>query len=374
MIDVLVAGAGPAGSLAALLFARAGARVLIVDRERFPRDVVCAGIVSPTTQGLLSSLELDGTPLAHAPIVRDVSIMTRRTRLSAPDALAHGRVVARRDLDAWLLDRAIHAGARFEPGVAVAAPLVDATHRGGLVRGAVLTSSAGVQTRMPATLVIAADGARSTLAAALGVRHESSRRRWAAVVQVSTVDVEPDRLDVHVQSHSRLVVAPLADRRRVLCLVTARDLSSVAPLDAMRAAIVSDKRAARSLASASFDDDARAIAYPSARVRAAGVPGALFVGDAAGAGDAPLFDGLSRAIAGAQLAVTHGLRALETGDFDSAIGRLADDRRRAIDRASFSDRVGRAVGSTPGMIDVASALARVVPAIERVVVRGAWRG
>jgi len=41
--DAIVVGAGPAGSTAALRLSRAGARVLLLDRERFPRDKPCGG-------------------------------------------------------------------------------------------------------------------------------------------------------------------------------------------------------------------------------------------------------------------------------------------------------------------------------------------
>lgn len=373
MIDVLVAGAGPAGSVAALLFARAGARVLIVDRERFPREAVCAGFVSAAAHARLASLDLNEGPLACAPAIHDASVATSRARLNARDVEPRGRAVARRDLDAWLLDRAIRAGARFEPGVTVTAPLIDATRPGGLVRGAIFRSTSGAETRMPATLVIAADGARSTLAEKVGLASVAPRFRWAAAVEAARAQDGAARLDVHVRSGWRLVVAPLADGRRTCALLTSRDLANVPPLDAMRSIVAGDDRVARELSDVPFDA-ARAIAYPRRRARAAGVPGLLLVGDAAGVGARSWLDGVGQAIAGAQLAATHGLRVLETGDFEGTLGRYADDRRRAFGRASLGDRVGRALGSMPGTIDVAAAVARVAPAIARAIVEGALRG
>jgi flavin-dependent dehydrogenase len=344
--------------------------VLIVDRERFPRDVPCNGIISAAAQAHLSSINLDDGPLARAAVAREIAIATARTRLVRHDAEPCARVVARRDFDAWLLDHAIHAGAHFESGVTVTAPLVDTSRPGGLVRGAVLRSGSRADTRMPATLMIAADGARSALADTLRLNHASSRRRWASVVRARDARSTTDRLDVHVGPSSRLIVAPLADRRCIIGLVTSRDLSRTAPRDAIRTAMV-DARMTIDVPDIASAEDVGVIDLPMTRPRAAGVPGLLLVGDAAGMRDMPLLDGVARAIAGAQLAVTHGLRALETGDFDAAIGRLADDRRRVFGCASFGDRVGRVLGSTPGMIDVASALARVAPAIERAIIEGA---
>ena len=55
-VDVLIAGAGPAGSATALLLARAGYRVLAVDRAAFPRDKPCADYLSPGALRVLARL------------------------------------------------------------------------------------------------------------------------------------------------------------------------------------------------------------------------------------------------------------------------------------------------------------------------------
>src|SRR5712691_9936720 len=56
MLDVLIVGAGPAGAIAALVLARAGARVQLVDRATFPRDKLCGDTVNPGTLARLKSL------------------------------------------------------------------------------------------------------------------------------------------------------------------------------------------------------------------------------------------------------------------------------------------------------------------------------
>ena len=50
--DAVVVGAGPAGAATALLLARAGARVALLDRARFPRDKPCSEYLSPETTRL----------------------------------------------------------------------------------------------------------------------------------------------------------------------------------------------------------------------------------------------------------------------------------------------------------------------------------
>ena len=69
MLDVLIVGAGPAGTVAAAVLARSGARVRIVDRARFPRDKLCGDTVNPGTLtilrrlGLADRLETRGLPI-----------------------------------------------------------------------------------------------------------------------------------------------------------------------------------------------------------------------------------------------------------------------------------------------------------------------
>src|SRR2546421_10211237 len=59
--DVAISGAGPAGSTAALVLARAGARVVLLDRAAFPRDKPCAEYLSPEVNVIARDLALAGT-------------------------------------------------------------------------------------------------------------------------------------------------------------------------------------------------------------------------------------------------------------------------------------------------------------------------
>ena len=58
MYDVIICGAGPAGSVAATVLARGGARVLLLDRARFPRDKLCGDTMNPGTVAILRRLGL----------------------------------------------------------------------------------------------------------------------------------------------------------------------------------------------------------------------------------------------------------------------------------------------------------------------------
>src|SRR5262245_9721533 len=192
MLDVLIAGGGPAGSIAAIVLARAGARVLIVDRETFPRDKLCGDTLNPGAIRLLASLGLSGGPLETAKPLAGMIVTGGRQRIEARyPAPQVGLALTRVDLDAWLLERAIAAGARFESGLIARRPLLDGAQGRPLVRGLALDRRAAVGTpiRMPATLTIAADGRHSTIARSVDLAsHPLRPRRWAFGVYATGID------------------------------------------------------------------------------------------------------------------------------------------------------------------------------------------
>src|ERR1700745_481600 len=114
--DVAIVGGGPAGSTAAFRLARAGARVLLVDKARFPRDKPCGGGV--TLRGARP------LPFSLDPVVQDV-IDRLECRLEyGPGFVRTARaplayMTQRRRLDHFLLERAGEAGADVRQGIVV---------------------------------------------------------------------------------------------------------------------------------------------------------------------------------------------------------------------------------------------------------------
>jgi flavin-dependent dehydrogenase len=112
--DVIVVGAGPAGAIAGLVLARAGARVRIVDRATFPRDKLCGDTVNPGTLAVLRRLGL-------SKLIDDGGLRVDGMLVTGPRGVAvegrypdgqHGRALVRRDMDWALLQQAIEVGAR----------------------------------------------------------------------------------------------------------------------------------------------------------------------------------------------------------------------------------------------------------------------
>jgi menaquinone-9 beta-reductase len=98
--DVLIVGGGPAGSTAAWKLRRAGADVLVLDRERFPRVKLCAGWITPE---VVRELEIDLRSYPHR-LLTFPRLRVHYGRLHVPIACVQ-HSIRRFEFDAWLLER-----------------------------------------------------------------------------------------------------------------------------------------------------------------------------------------------------------------------------------------------------------------------------
>ena len=371
MVDVLIAGAGPAGSIAALVLARSGARVLIVDRATFPRDKLCGDTLNPGAVRLLTSIGLEGGPLAPALRLRGMRITGPHAEVTARYPGQHvGLAVVRRDLDAWLLNAAIAAGAHFEPGLTVRAPLFDDRAFAPLVRGLVLARRGAADLRLPALVTIGADGRRSTVARALQLVVSPPRpRRWAFGTYVEGVDGLGDVGEMHIRGGLYVGIAPVAPNLANVCLVTGRRQEGRTPLEILTRVIGNDRGLAPRFARAQFDHDVRVLGPLACEARAVGVEGALLAGDAAGFVDPMTGDGLHLAMRSAMFAADAARHAIETGDFRGAIDELTRARAAAFARKLRFNRALRALVESPRAVDMAGWGAKLMPGLVSKAVR-----
>jgi len=164
--DVLVVGAGPAGSAAAAWAARAGLDVVLADAAVFPRDKTCGDGLTPRAIGELQRLGLEDWLRAHT-VNQGLRAHGFGQTLHLPwpggTLPSWGSAVARTELDDHLRTTAIKAGAEAIDG----ARAVDVRHEGGRVAAVVFRS--GSETfEIECERVVVADGVRSPLGKVLG--------------------------------------------------------------------------------------------------------------------------------------------------------------------------------------------------------------
>ena len=166
--DAVVVGAGPGGSTAALVLAREGARVALVDKATFARDKACGDLIGPRGIALLTELGLDPGPGRRVGEMVVVGPTGRRVVLPARAGRTYpgyGIAVPRLRFDSWLRDTAISAGADAITGRV--RTIADA--QGGRSE-IVLADGRRVET----DVVVGADGATSAVADAAGLVNHGS--------------------------------------------------------------------------------------------------------------------------------------------------------------------------------------------------------
>jgi flavin-dependent dehydrogenase len=165
MYDVIVIGARCAGSPTAMLLARQGHRVLLLDRAQFPSDTMSThyihqpGVLRLKRWGLLDRVAATGCP-AVTKLSLDFGPFTLRGAPPPADGVAEAYAPQRRVLDPILANAAVDAGAEFRDGFTVESLLWD----GDRVAGVHGHGRDGVTVDEQARLVIGADGMRSLVA------------------------------------------------------------------------------------------------------------------------------------------------------------------------------------------------------------------
>jgi 2-polyprenyl-6-methoxyphenol hydroxylase-like FAD-dependent oxidoreductase len=340
--DVAIVGGGPAGSVTALLLARAGFDVVVLDRRRMPRRKPCGDCLSAQAARLLDRLGLLGPVLDLRPARlsgwRIVAPAGHRFESRFADLcdgdlrVASALALPRERLDTALLAAAAAAGAR------VLACHIVRRDADGVLRG---RGEAGRNVRVRCRLAIGADGLRSVLARSLGAPARApQQRKISLTAHASGVRGGSDMGEMHLAAHACLGIAPVTADGSLhnVTLVVAADSAGRAiarGADAFfRSALARFPEVGHRLdaieihgpllASGPFD-------FPVRRVVA---DGCALVGDAAGYFDPFTGQGIYQAIASAELLAHEASAALHAGDVSAArLARYAR-RRRALLRGT----------------------------------------
>jgi menaquinone-9 beta-reductase len=320
--DVLIAGAGPAGSASAALLAGAGMSVLAVDRAAFPRDKPCSEYMSPETVRILARLgALDALEQAGA-------VGLEGLKVTAPKgAVAYGRFalashrpfratglsVSRRILDHELVRAARRAGA----GVAEQAYVEELLYDRGAVTGAVVRDRSGRRRSVHARLTVGADGLRSIVARRMGPRTYGRPRRMAFVAHVAGVTGMENMAELHFGPGGYVGLNPVNSGLTNVGLVVPAQRAgqarsgleeffyrTLAAFPGIHKRVAPGTLVGPILATGPFAAWSRRIT----------VPGALLVGDAADFFDPFTGDGIYSALRGAELILETMVPALSDSD------------------------------------------------------------
>ncbi len=377
MDDVAIAGAGPAGALAATILSRAGLRVRIFERAKFPRHKLCGDTLNP---GALAVLR------RHA----DVASLIEQSdpiygmQLSGPGGVrvrgeygggVAGRAITRAVLDRWLLDRAIDAGAEVEEEVAIR----DVAIAEGRVGGVVTSGRDGRTLTHPARMVIAADGRRSAIAIGRGLSRQPQRpRRWAIGAYYTGVTGGTSLGEMHVRRGHYIGVAPVPGGLTNACLVVPHppsrgrfggtsqrgEVPLAKPAEALDRYVKADPELAERFATARAVTAAVMLGPMAVEAIAAGEPGLLLAGDAAGFIDPMTGDGMRLALVGAELAAAVVQETLSGAmSIDRAHLELAARRKAAFQMKWRFNRALRWLVSSPASVNAAAVTAAVLPSM-----------
>jgi menaquinone-9 beta-reductase len=343
MTDVVVVGAGPAGSAAAILLAERGWSVTLLDKAAFPRPKICGEYLSPEAARVMDRLGV--LKAVDAAGAQPLSGM----RITAPDGTVlegtyptsgrwrgyrdHALAIRREVFDRILLERARALPVDVRERHRATGLLVE----GGLVRGVKAETADGAPVEVRSRLVVGADGRASVVAHALGLVRPHRLRRLALIQHVSGIEGLGDRGEIYVDPPDYSILNPVApgivNLSLVVPLAHAKPFSS--RLDTfMEARLRQLRHVPARLAGMKAEGPVMAMGPLAYRVEEPRVGGVLLAGDAAGFYDPFTGEGLYTALRSAELLAEVAHPALSTGDVSA--GALAPYARAK--RAAFADK------------------------------------
>jgi len=340
--DAIVVGARCAGASTAMLLARAGLRVLAVDRAREGSDTISThalmrgGVLQLVRWGLIDRVQATGTPAVRAATFHyaDEALAVPIKPRDGVDALYAPR---RTLLDPILVDAARAAGAQVVHGIALA-ELVRG--ESGRAEGAVLEGIDGSRARVVAPIVIGADGVRSRVARLVDAPTERRGRHACGVVYGYWSGLEVDGYHWYYQPGVSVGAIPTSDDRTcVFVAMPPPRLLDALPggVDALYGQVLAEAAPdlAAALGSARLDGKLQPFTGIPGFMRRSWGPGWALVGDAGYFKDPITAHGITDALRDAELLA----RAVASGSEAALAGYQAARDAASLELFEVTDRI-----------------------------------
>jgi menaquinone-9 beta-reductase len=214
--DVAVIGGGPAGSSCGAFCAASGLRVVLIEREKFPREKVCGDCLNPECWPILRRLGIDQRVRASAHGTLDwvefIDLRDHHLRIDLPRGETAEIAIKRSAFDSILLDRARELGAEVrEASTVTSIERSDGTWK--------LMTAESTTAACRARVLVAADGRNSTVARLLGLLPHVAKERVALQAHVPLPRGFGNRVVLQLLPGGYSGQAPVNDTELNLCLV-----------------------------------------------------------------------------------------------------------------------------------------------------------
>lgn len=334
--DLIIVGGGPAGAAAALYARRRGLKVLLLDKERFPRDKICGDALSGKSVAVLHELELYervselpgatirrivfGSP-DHTCLDIDLSRHELHSRLTGRMLPMEGFVIRRRLFDQFLFEEARRAADRCIEGFAVR----DLVREGGKVCGVRGVCADGGESEFRGKLVLGCDGFNSIVARRAGLYAHDGRHSMVGLrCYYENVAGLTDQIELHFVDEVRpgyFWIFPVEDGYANVGIgMDHRDIKrrGVNLKRALQAAIDSPAFRERFAGARPAGEPVGWNLPVGSKRRRIHGDGMLLLGDAAGLIDPFTGEGIGNALYSARFAVETAAEAKAVGDFSAS--------------------------------------------------------
>lgn len=310
--DVVVVGAGPAGSSAAIRLAQNGLNVVLIEQKQFPRAKLCGEFISPECLVLFSELGvLEKIRIAGAqPVNRTVYYARNGKSLAVPSEWfsheSHALALSRSQMDLQLLDRARSVGVHVLEETSATALSFDNKR----VCGALVKNKVREIFEINATITLDATGRSRILARQVERTDETIERKRADFVAFKThlkgANIPDGDCEIYAHRGGYGGCVRVESDHHNLCFIVSTDIAKKYTGDAaeiLKKVVRKNERAEHSLRNAEIVDDWLAVPIERyGRASLAPVEGLLTIGDAAAFIDPFTGSGILLALESAKIA------------------------------------------------------------------------